>query len=56
MKDLGGILLGIYGLISQIFSIIYFIDICKEWDSLLAIILVGPFVAEFKGLLWIFFL
>ena len=37
-------------------SIIFFIDVCKTWDSILAIIFFGPFVAEFKGLFWVFFI
>ena len=43
----------IYFILSQIFSIIFFVDICKEWDSWVAIIFVGPIWAEIKGLLWI---
>ena len=56
MDSVGGFLVGIYLLISQIMSIIFFVDVCKEWDSLLGIIFLGPLVAEFKGILWIFFI
>ena len=54
MEDVGTFLAWIYLLISQLMSVIFFIDICKEWDSLVGIIFLGPFVAEFKGLFWIF--
>ena len=43
-----------YGIISQIFAIIFFVDICKYWDSLFAIILFGPIAAEIKAIFWIF--
>jgi hypothetical protein len=56
MDSIGGILLGLYILISQIMSVIFFIDVCKQWDSIVGIIFLGPIVAEFKGLLWIFFI
>lgn len=46
----------LYLFISQIMSIVFFIDICKEWDSTIGIILGGVFVAEIKGFLWIFFI
>jgi len=49
-------LLGIYILISQVMTIVFFIDICKVWDSFVGIILFGPIWAELKGLLWIFFI
>jgi len=49
-------LLMIYIVVSQIMSLVFFIDICKEWDNLFAIIFAGPIVAELKGLLWIFFI
>lgn len=54
MDNVGTFLAGIYLIISQVMSIIFYIDICREWDSILGIILFGPFVAEFKGLFWIF--
>lgn len=50
------VLITIYVIISQIYATIFFIDICKEWDSLLAIIFAGPIVAEFKALFWILFI
>jgi len=54
MGDVGTFLVGIYLLISQLMSVIFFIDICKTWDSIIGIILLGPIVAEFKGIFWIF--
>ena len=50
------VLITIYVIISQVYATIFFIDICREWDSLLAIIFAGPIVAEFKALFWIFFI
>ena len=54
MGDVGTFLVGIYLLISQVMSVIFFIDVCKTWDSIIGIILLGPIVAEFKGIFWIF--
>ena len=48
--------IGIYMLISQIMTLVFFVDYCKADDSLLKIILVDPILAEPKGLLWIFFI
>jgi len=56
MDSIGGFLVGLYLVISQIMGLIFYIDVCKTWDSILAIIFLGPFVAEFQGLLWIFFI
>lgn len=50
------ILLWIYVVISQIMTVVFFIDLCKEWDSIIKIIFLGPFLAELKGLLWFFFI
>lgn len=50
------ILFLIYVVISQIMTVVFFIDLCKEWDSIVQIILLGPFLAELKGLLWLFFI
>lgn len=43
-----------YLIISQIMTLVYFIDFCKEWDNILKIIFIAPFLAELKGLFWIF--
>lgn len=51
-----GILLWIYGIISQIMTVVFFVDFCKEWDSIIKIILLGPILAEVKGLLWFIFI
>lgn len=51
-----GILLGLYILVSQIMTIVFFVDFCKDWDSIVSIIFLGPILAEVKGLLWIFFI
>lgn len=56
MNNIGKLLVGAYLLLSQIMSLIFLVQIAKAWDSALAIIFFGPFVAEFQGLLWPFFL
>lgn len=50
------ILLGIYCIISQVMTVVFFVDFCKEWDSIIKIIFLGPVLAELKGLLWIIFI
>lgn len=55
MKNLITILLGIYIVISQIMTIVFFVNLCKTWDSIIKIIFLGTIWAEIKGLLWIFF-
>ena len=49
-----GVILWIYGIISQIMTIYFWWQMMKE-DSFLMSILVDPFIAEFKGIFWIFF-
>ncbi|MGN1214069.1 MAG: hypothetical protein ACI4TR_04160 [Bacteroidaceae bacterium] len=44
-----------YLTISQIMALVFFVRYCKT-DSLLSIIFIDPFLAELKGLLWIFFI
>ena len=56
MKDIGYFLAILYIVISQVMSVVFFIDICKTWDSILGIIIAGPFAAEFMGVLWPFFI
>lgn len=54
-ENLGGILLGLYFLISQIMAIYFWWEYAQE-DSFLTTLLIDPFLAEFKGFLWIFFI
>ncbi len=60
MKDfwskVGGVLLWIYLIVSQIMTVVFFIQYCRTDDSLLKIILIDPILSELKGLLWIFFI
>ena len=56
LKGIGGILFWIYFIIAQGMFIVFFIQICKAWDSTLLIILLGPEVAILKAALWIFFI
>jgi lipid-A-disaccharide synthase-like uncharacterized protein len=60
MEDLGKMILGIifwlYSIISQIMTVVYFIEYCRTDDSLLKIILLDPILSEIKGILWIIFI
>jgi hypothetical protein len=60
MKDLGqtilGILLWLYGIMSQIMAIVFFIGYCRSDDSILEIIFIDTLLSEIKGLLWIIFI
>ena len=60
MKDfwskVGGFLLWIYIIVSQIMTVVFFIQYCRTDDSLLKIILIDPILSELKGILWIFFI
>ncbi len=51
-----GFLLWGYGIVSQIMSLVFFIQYCKSDDSLLEIIFIDSVLSEIKGLLWIFFI
>ena len=46
----------IYLIVSQIMTVVFFIQYCRTDDSLLKIILIDPILSELKGLLWIFFI
>ena len=54
-NSFGGILLFIYLAISQIMTVVFFVQYCKVDDSMLKIIVIDPILSEIKGLLWIFF-
>lgn len=60
MKDLGqtilGIILWLYGIMSQIMAIVFFIGYCRSDDSILEIIFIDSWFSEIKGLLWIIFI
>ena len=49
-----GLVMGLYLIISQIMTFVFFIDYCRS-DSIVKIIFVDTFLSEIKGLLWIFF-
>ena len=59
MKDITGTIIGLlmwaYGLVSQIMALVFFIDFCKT-DSFLKILFIDSWLAEIKGILWIFFI
>ena len=50
-----GVLLWIYGIISQLMTLVFFIQYCKT-DSIFEIIFIDSWLSEIKGLLWIFFI
>ena len=50
-----GFLIFLYFLISQIMTVVFFVQYCKT-DSLIEIIFIDAILSEFKGLLWIFFI
>ncbi len=54
-STIAGFLAWAYGIVSQIMALVFFIDFCKT-DSLLQIIFIDSWLAEIKGLLWIFFI
>ena len=56
MNNFLTVLLWIYLAISQIMSLVFFIEICGDWDNIVGIIIAGPVVSEFQGLLWPFFI
>jgi len=51
-----GLLLWGYGIMSQIMSLVFFVQYCKSGDSLMEIIFIDTVLSELKGLLWIFFI
>ena len=59
MKELSntttGIRIWLYGIISQIMALVFFIQYCRK-DSLLEIIFLDSWLSEIKGILWIFFI
>lgn len=50
-----GCLVGLYLIISQIMSVIFFIEYCRT-DSIVEIIFIDVILSEIKGLLWILFI
>lgn len=55
LSNVGGCLLYLYGIISQIMTIVFFIGYSRT-DSILEIIFIDGIISEAKGLLWIFFI
>lgn len=51
-----GCLLSIYAIVSQIMSVVFFVQYCKADDSLVEIIFIDSVLSELKGILWIFFI
>ena len=55
MENIFAVIMWIYGIISQIMSLVFFIDFCRT-DSFLQIIFIDTWLSELKGILWIFFI
>lgn len=55
LGNVTGCLLYLYGVLSQIMALYFWWQMAKE-DNFIITILVDPFIAEIKGLLWIFFI
>ena len=56
MSAIAGFLMWAYFIVSQIMTLVFFIDYCKSGDSLIEIIFIDSLLSEIKGLLWIFFI
>ena len=52
---IGGILLWLYGISTQIMAIYFWWKMMKE-DNFFMGIVIDPIIAEFKGILWPFFI
>jgi hypothetical protein len=55
MENIFAVIMWIYGIISQIMSLVFFIDFCRT-DSFLQILFIDTWLSELKGILWIFFI
>ena len=53
--SIGGILLWLYGISTQIMAVYFWWKMMKE-DNFFMGIVVDPIIAEFKGILWPFFI
>ena len=54
MKGFIGILIWIYGIISQIMTLVFFISYCRT-DSFFEVLFIDLWLSELKGFFWIFF-
>ena len=55
MEKIFAVIMWIYGIISQIMTLVFFIDFCRT-DSFLQILFIDTWLSELKGILWIFFI
>ncbi len=55
MEQIIGVIMWIYGIVSQIMTFVFFVDFCRT-DSLLQILFIDTWLSEIKGILWIFFI
>ena len=55
LSSVPGCLMTLYILISQVMTLVFFIEYCRK-DSILEIIFIDSWLSELKGLLWVFFI
>ena len=55
MTGISGILIWIYGIISQIMTLVFFVNFCRT-DSFIEILFIDTWLSELKGFFWIFFI
>jgi len=55
MEQIIGVIMWIYGIVSQIMTFVFFVEFCRT-DSFLQILFIDTWLSEIKGLLWIFFI
>ena len=55
MENVLAVIAWIYGIISQIMTLVFFIDFCRT-DSFFQILFIDTWLSEIKGFLWIFFI
>lgn len=53
MQGFIGLIMWIYGIISQIMTFVFFVQFCRT-DSFLEILFIDTWLSELKGLFWIF--
>jgi hypothetical protein len=55
MENVLAVIAWIYGIISQIMTLVFFIEFCRT-DSFFQILFIDTWLSEIKGILWIFFI
>lgn len=55
MNNFMSIIAGLYTIVSQIMSFVFFVQYCRT-DSMFEIIFIDSWLSELKGIFWIFFI